>query len=45
MDADDFVVGRKNVAAQEARIVVLVPVLLVRVGRIGLAIRRKLVNG
>ena len=45
LDADDFVVGGKNVAAQKTRIMVLVPVLLVRMGRIGLSIRRKLVNG
>jgi hypothetical protein len=45
LDADDFVVGRKNVAAQKAGVVMLVSMLLMRVVRFGFAIRRKLANG
>ena len=48
LDADDFVVGRKNIPAPKIRLGMLVAVIVmfvVRVRRVFLAIRRKLVNG
>src|SRR5271154_6932425 len=44
LDADDFVVGGKNVGAQEADVFVMAVVVVSMMG-INLAERRKLVNG